>query len=92
MPRKNCRIFTFKVHTILNFEVEGKVVYLELTPQFSKSWYGHEIVHSNLQDFIQEYKNNGYDVSDVTHIIKVGQQPKFLIRKRQRTQGWPRLT
>ena len=70
-----------KVHTVLTFEAENKVVYLELTPQSSKAWYGKEIIYSNEQEFLREYENNGYDVSDVTDSIVIGQQPEFLLAK-----------
>lgn len=70
-----------KVHTILTFESEGKIVYLELTPQSSKSWYGQEIVYSSEQEFLLEYKNNGYDISEVTNLVIVGEQPHFLLNK-----------
>ncbi len=70
-----------KIHTILTFEAENKVVYLELTPQSSKAWYGKEIIYSNEQEFLREYENNGYDVSDVTDSIVIGQQPEFLLAK-----------
>lgn len=70
-----------KVHTILTFEAEDKLVYLELTPQSSKAWYGKEIIYSNEQEFLLGYKNNGYDISDVTDSIVIGQQPEFLLAK-----------
>jgi len=70
-----------KVHTILTFEAENKTVYLELTPQSSKAWYGKEIVYSNEHEFLLEYKNNNYDISDVTDSIVIGQQPEFLLAK-----------
>lgn len=70
-----------KVHTILTFEAENKIVYLELTPQSSKAWYGHEIVYSTEQEFLQEYENKDYDISDVTDDIIIGQQPEFLLSK-----------
>ncbi len=70
-----------KIHTILTFESEGKIVYLELTPKSSKSWYGQEIVYSSEQEFLHEYKNNGYDISDVKNLIIVGEQPHFLLNK-----------
>ena len=70
-----------KVHTIHTFEAESKIIYLELTPQSSKSWYGQEIVYSNEQEFLQEYKNNGYDITDVTSLITVGERPYFLLNK-----------
>lgn len=70
-----------KVHTILTFESEDKIVYLELTPQSSKEWYGKEIVYSGEQEFLLEYENNGYDISDVTDAIIIGEQPGFLLNK-----------
>ena len=70
-----------KVHTILTFEAEGKIVYLELTPQSSKSWYGQEIVYSNEQELLRKYENNNYDISDVTNLIIVGERPYFLLNK-----------
>ena len=70
-----------KVHTILTFEAENKIVYLELTPQSSKAWYGKEIIYSNEQEFLSEYEKNDYDVSDVTDSIVIGQQPEFLLAK-----------
>ena len=70
-----------KVHTILTFEAESKIVYLELTPQSSKSWYGQEIVYSSEQELLQEYENNGYDISDITTLLIVGQRPYVLLNK-----------
>ena len=70
-----------KVHTIHTFEAESKIIYLELTPQSSKSWYGQEIVYSNEQELLQEYENNGYDITDVTSLITVGERPYFLLTK-----------
>ena len=70
-----------KVHTILTFLAENKIVYLELTPQSSKKWYGQEIIYSNEQALLQEYENNGYDISDVTDSIIIGEKPLFLLEK-----------
>jgi len=70
-----------KVHTIPTFEAEGKVVYLELTPQSAKPWYGKELVYNNEQDFLQEYQKTDYDVSDVTNRVIIGEQPIFLLEK-----------
>lgn len=70
-----------KAHTVLTFEAEGKVVYLELTPQSSKSWYGKEIVYENEQAFLQEQENNGLEVIDVTDRVIVGERPHFLLEK-----------
>ena len=33
-----------KFHTVLTFYLENKTVYLELTPQSGKPWYGKEII------------------------------------------------
>lgn len=68
-----------KVHTILTFSAEDKIVYLELTPQSSKKWYGQEITYSNEQALLQEYRNNGYEISDVTNSVIIGEQPLFLL-------------
>lgn len=70
-----------KVHTILTFEAEGKIVYLELTPQSSKAWYGKEIIYFCEREFLQEYESKDYDVSDVTDLVVIGEQPEFLLAK-----------
>ena len=70
-----------KVHTILTFEAENKIVYLELTPQSSKSWYGQEIIYSSEQVFLHEYVSNGYDISDISTMLIVGQRPYALLNK-----------
>ena len=70
-----------KAHTVLTFEAEGKVVYLELTPQSSKPWYGKEIVCENEQVFLKEQENNGLEISDVTNSIIIGKRPYFLLEK-----------
>lgn len=72
-----------KVHTILTFEAEGKVVYLELTPQSSKEWYGKEIIYSSVEQFCETYEKNNYDVLEVTEDIIVGEQPEFLLKRIQ---------
>lgn len=69
------------LHTILTFEAECKIVYLELTPQSSKPFYGKEIIYGNEQTFISEYRNNGYDISDVTSYVEIDRQPDFLLTK-----------
>ena len=70
-----------KAHTILTFLAENKIIYLELTPQFSKEWYGQEILYLSEQEFCQEYEKMGYDIFDVTDLIVIGQQPHFLLNK-----------
>ena len=72
-----------KAHTIVTFAAEEKIVYLELTPQSSKPWYGNEIVYSNEKEFFSDYEKNGFDVSDVTDLVVVGQPPYFLLNKIQ---------
>ncbi len=70
-----------KVHTILTFEAEGKTVYLELTPQSNKPWYGQEIIYANEQTFLQEQQNNGNEIFDVTNEVIIGERPYFLLEK-----------
>ena len=70
-----------KVHTILTFEAESKVVYLELTPQSGKAWYGKELVYDDEKMFLQEFTKQNYEVLDVTDSVRIGQQPKFLLEK-----------
>lgn len=74
-PQKN------KVHTVLTFEAEGKTVYLELTPQSSKPWYGKEIIYDDEQAFLKEQENNGLEVFDVTNEIVIGERPYFLLKR-----------
>ncbi len=70
-----------KAHTILTFEAENKIVYLELTPQFSKPWYGNPILFSSEQELIASYKNEWGDIYDVTDSVVIGEQPYFLLNK-----------
>lgn len=74
-PQKN------KAHTIITFEAEGKIVYLELTPQSSKPWYGKEIIYDDEQTFLKEQENNGLEIFDVTDRVIVGERPQFLLEK-----------
>ena len=68
------------VHTVLTFKAEGKVVYLELTPKSSKSWYGKELIYNSIDDFLNEFDKNGYDMYDVSNEIKIGEAPSFLLK------------
>ena len=70
-----------KAHTVLTFEAENQVVYLELTPQSAKPWYGCEIVYSSVQAFQKEFEKQGYEVTDVTDEVIVGERPYFLLNK-----------
>ncbi len=66
-------------HTILIFEAENKVVYLELTPQSSKPFYGKEIIYESEQELITQFHENGYDITDVTGAVTIGSSPEFLL-------------
>ena len=70
-----------KFHTILTFYLEGKTVYLELTPQSGKPWYGREIIFDSEQSFVNEYKQNDSDVIDVTDAVIIGKTPDFLLSR-----------
>lgn len=70
-----------KKHTILTFDAENKIVYLELTPQFGKPWYGKEIIYSSESELFEEQAKKGWDVSDVTDSVVVGEQPMFLLER-----------
>ena len=74
-PQKN------KVHTIITFEAEGKIVYLELTPQSSKPWYGKELVYDDEDAFLQAQEKDGYEIFDVTDQVIIGERPYFLLDK-----------
>ena len=70
-----------KFHTVLTFYLEGKVIYLELTPQSSKPWYGIEIVFDNEQSFISEYSKDGCEVIEITDSVVIGEAPKFVLSR-----------
>ena len=70
-----------RFHTILTFEAESKTVYLELTPQSGKPWYGKEIVFESEQDFIDECARNDCDAIDVTDSVFFGKAPNFLLSR-----------
>ena len=69
-----------KVHTILTFNMSDKTIYLELTPQSNKPYYGKEIIYNNENELKKEFQNQGYDVIDITNDIVVGEHPKFSLR------------
>ena len=70
-----------KYHTVLTFYLESKTVYLELTPQSGKPWYGKEIVFDSEQSFVNEYARNDCDVIDVTDNVIIGKRPDFLLSR-----------
>ena len=70
-----------KFHTVLTFYLESKTVYLELTPQSGKPWYGKEIIFDSEQSFVNEYKKNDCEVIDVTDDVIIGKTPVFLLSR-----------
>ena len=70
-----------KFHTVLTFYVEGKTIYLELTPQSTKPWYGKEIVFDNEQSFISEYSKDGCEVIEITDSVIIGEAPEFVLSR-----------
>ena len=73
-----------KVHTILTFEAEEKLVYLELTPQSIKQNYGKEIIFDSIEQLLIKFQNDGIDIEDVTNKLTIGEQPLVLINKTNR--------
>ena len=69
-----------KVHTILTFNMSDKTIYLELTPQSNKPYYGKEIIYNNENELKKEFQNQGYDVIDITNDIIVGKCPEFSLK------------
>ena len=67
-----------KAHTVCTFEAEGRTVYLELTPQSSKPWYGREIVYDDAQAFLDACAKAGLTVKDVTDALAPGKRPLFM--------------
>lgn len=68
-----------KVHSVLTFEIDGKIVYLELTPQSGKSNYGKEILFDRIEEFVSYWEQQGYIVRDITDECTVGTNPTFFI-------------
>ena len=67
-------------HTILTFAAEDKIIYLELTPQSSKPWYGKEILYDNEQHFIKQFQKENYIIVEITDKIIIGDAPDSLLR------------
>ena len=70
-----------KFHTIMTFYVENKTIYLELTPQYAKPWYGKEMVFDNEQSFISEYSKDSCEVIEITDFVSVGEAPEFILSR-----------
>ena len=72
-----CRIWLLfhrerrREHVILTFFAEDRVVYLELTPQSGKPWYGKELIYPDVRSFLEAWQAE-YAVTDVTDRISVG--------------------
>lgn len=73
-----------KVHTILTFEAEEKIVYLELTPQSNKKNYGKEILFDSIEQLLTMFQNEGIGIEDITNQLTIGEQPLVLINKTNR--------
>lgn len=69
-----------KEHTILTFEAEKRFVYLELTPQSNKPWYGKEILYNDERSFINEFQKDNYDILNVTDKITIGESSDSLLQ------------
>ena len=67
-------------HTILTFEAEEKLVYLELTPQSNKPWYGKEILYNDENCFVEEYQEKDFTIIEITNQIMIGAHPDSLLR------------
>ena len=70
-----------KQHTVLTFYLENKTVYLELTPQSGKPWYGKELIFNSERSFVDEYSKDGIEVIDVTDSVLIGERPDFLLSR-----------
>ncbi|MBP3588211.1 MAG: hypothetical protein J6J51_04185 [Clostridia bacterium] len=75
-----------KAHTVLTFQAEEKTVYLELTPLSAKPWYGKGLVYDNEEKFQQVYRQKGFEVREVTGQIEIGQPPRFLLERLNKTK------
>ena len=67
-------------HTILTFEAEKKLVYLELTPQSNKPWYGKEIIFNDERDRVKEFREKDFIIIEVTEKIIIGDHSDALLR------------
>lgn len=64
-------------HCIMTFTCDGKIIYLELTPQSSKDNYGKEIIYSDTEEFQKDFETKGYDITEITEQVIVGSSPEF---------------
>ena len=66
-------------YSVLTFEIDGRIVYLELTPQSGKSNYGKEILFEGIEEFVSFWEQQGYIVSDITDVCTPGANPDFFM-------------
>ena len=66
-------------HTILTFEAEEKVVYLELTPQSNKPWYGKEIIYDDKHSFVDSFQKDDFTIVEITNQIIIGSNADSLL-------------
>ena len=67
-------------HTILTFEAEEKLVYLELTPQSNKPWYGKEILYENEHSFVDSFQKDDFTIIEITDKLAIGSHPDSLLQ------------
>ena len=67
-------------HTILTFEAEKAHVYLELTPQSNKPWYGKEIIYKSEHSFIESFQKDNFTIIEITDQIVIGAHPDSLLQ------------
>ena len=67
-------------HTILTFEAEEKLVYLELTPQSNKPWYGKEVLYENEHSFVDSFQKDDFTIIEITNRIIIGSHPDSLLQ------------
>ena len=70
-----------KFHTILTFQAENQVIYLELTPQSRKPWYGKELLYASEAQLISEYRKTDCELTDVTDSVRAGSTPEFILSR-----------
>ncbi len=67
-------------HTILTFEAEEKLVYLELTPQSNKPWYGKEILYENEHSLVGSFQKDNFTIIEITNQIIIGAHTDSLLQ------------
>lgn len=67
-------------HTVLTFECDGKVVYLELTPRSGKPCYGKELLYDSEKAFVDYMQSEDYDIAEATEKVTPGISPDSLLQ------------